>query len=198
MATTDLSSKSLGDVFLQSGIGTPDHIAPKGSMYTDKNTGKLYQNFDGGTTWRSFSTVAYGEGFYQANTTQTTITNKTNFFTAGINFTVGDSLGVTVSTDRLTIDSGYGGLYEVSCSATVAYVATASNFELGVSINTSVPASGAYSADFINATYARANVNVRFIQSLNDSDYLRIGIRNTTGANNLIVRHAQLIARRID
>lgn len=198
MSTTDLSSKSLGDVFLQSGIGTPDHSAPKGSMYTDKNTGKLYQNFDGSTTWRSFSTVAYGEGFYQVNTTPTTISNTTNFFTAGINFINGDSLGVTVSTDRLTIATGYGGLYEVTCSATVAYVATTSNFELGVGINTAEPASGAYSGDFVDSTYTRSNVNVRFIQSLNAGDYLRIGIRNTTGANNLTVRHAQLIARRID
>lgn len=198
MATTDLSSKSLGDVLLQSGIGTPDHVAPKGSMYTDKNTGKLYQNFDGSTVWRSFTTVAYGEGFYQANTTQTTISNTTNFFTAGINFTAGDNLGVTTSTDRLTIDAEYGGLYEVTCSATVAYVATTSNFELGVSINTNAPANGAYSADFVNATYTRANVNVKFIQSLNSGDYLRIAIRNTTGASNLIVRHAQLLVRRID
>jgi hypothetical protein len=198
MATTDLSSKSLGDILLQSGIGVPDHTAQKGSLYTDKNTAKLYQNIDGTTNWRSFSTVGYGEGFYQGNTTQTTISNTTNFFTAGINFTAGDSLGVTVSTDRLTINSGYEGLYEVTCCATVAYVGSASNFELGVGINTSEPANGSYSGDFVDVTYTRACVNVRFIAQLNASDYLRIGIRNLTSAANLIVRNAQLIIRKID
>ena len=63
MATTNLISKSLGDILLESGNGSPDHTSPKGSLYVDQDTAKVYQNTDGATNWQSYQTVAYGE-FY--------------------------------------------------------------------------------------------------------------------------------------
>ena len=47
MATTNLNSKSLGDILLESGNGSPDHTSPSGSLYSYTDTGKVYRNIDG-------------------------------------------------------------------------------------------------------------------------------------------------------
>ena len=41
MSTTNLISKSLGNVLTQSGNGTPDHASPAGSLYSDKDRSVL-------------------------------------------------------------------------------------------------------------------------------------------------------------
>ena len=51
MATTNLTSKTIGDIRVEHGSGAPDHTSPKGSRYTDVATAKLYENTDGATTW---------------------------------------------------------------------------------------------------------------------------------------------------
>ena len=88
MATTNLISKSLGNVLTQSGNGTPDHASPAGSLYSDKDSGVLYQNSNGSTSWFPLQTVAYGEGYYQANTTSTTTSTLNTWVGVGNTFTI--------------------------------------------------------------------------------------------------------------
>ncbi len=52
MATSDLVSTSFGDLLLECGSGSPDHTSPKGSLYSNHDTGRRYINTDAGTTWR--------------------------------------------------------------------------------------------------------------------------------------------------
>ena len=78
MATTNLTSKSIGDILAQTGNGTPDHTAPKGSIYSDLDTGSVHTNLTGANIWTIMVGVVYGFGFYQDNTTQTTISNRFN------------------------------------------------------------------------------------------------------------------------
>ena len=54
MASINIRSISVGDVTIQSGNGTPDHIAVKGSIYIDMSTAIEYINKDGIATWAEF------------------------------------------------------------------------------------------------------------------------------------------------
>jgi hypothetical protein len=51
MATTNLSIQTLGEIDAQSGNGAPDHVAAKGSYYTDIDTSYRYVNLDGAVKW---------------------------------------------------------------------------------------------------------------------------------------------------
>jgi hypothetical protein len=55
MATTNLVTKTVGKVLIQNGNGNPNHTSPLGSLYIDRDDGKLYKNADGATTWASAS-----------------------------------------------------------------------------------------------------------------------------------------------
>jgi len=52
MATTNLITRSHGDIVFQHGNGTPDHASPLGSEYVDLDTGLHYTN-TGGVSWSS-------------------------------------------------------------------------------------------------------------------------------------------------
>lgn len=52
MATTNYIITHSNDHEQGVGNGTPDHTAPIGSVYTDLDTGLMYHNVDGGTTWK--------------------------------------------------------------------------------------------------------------------------------------------------
>lgn len=51
MASINIRTTSVGDVTIQSGNGTPNHIATKGSVYIDMNTAIQYINKDGIASW---------------------------------------------------------------------------------------------------------------------------------------------------
>jgi len=55
MATTNLIKKSLGDVFLESGTGSPDHISVDGSLYTNDVDGQSYMYR--GSKWQELSAL---------------------------------------------------------------------------------------------------------------------------------------------
>lgn len=65
MATSNLRKISLGNIEIQCGNGTPNHVALKGTIYMDVDTAILYKNTDGVTAWNSnFGGVK--EAFYVA------------------------------------------------------------------------------------------------------------------------------------
>ena len=197
MATTNLISKSLGDILTESGNGEPDHTSPAGSLYTDKDTGCLYQNTAGTTLWFKLQSVAYGEGSYQLNTAATTITTINTWVSVGNNLTLGDSIGVSANTDTLVIEPGYDGTYEVRGDVTISYVAGTNNYEVGLSVNNLVPATGTYGGGLIGATYTRQHIGFQTIADLVGGDTLEFAVRNITNTDNVIIRHAQLFVRKV-
>lgn len=197
MATTNLISKSLGDILTESGNGSPDHTSPKGSLYSDKDSGVIYQNLDGSTSWAALNTVAYGEGYYQDNTNATTISSTNAWVSVGNTFTEGEVLGFNVSGDTMTLLSGYDGKYEIRADATISYVAGTNNYELGVSVDGVNPANGTYGGALVDVTYTRQHIGVCFVGDFSGGTTFELAVRNLTNTDNIIIRHAQLFARRL-
>lgn len=196
MATTNLISKSLGDILLESGNGVPDHVSPRGSLYVDQDTAKVYQNNDG-ASWQVYQTVAYGEFYYQTNTTATTIGGTDTWTSVTNTFTVEDSVGTTASGGTVSILSGYEGEYEVRGDITISYVAGANNYEVGLSVNGGIP-TNAYNGALIDSTYTRQHIAFDGIVSMTASTTLSLAVRNITNADNVIIRHAQVFLRKVE
>ena len=197
MATTNLISKSLGDILTESGNGTPNHISPKGSLYTNKDSGYLYQNRDGNVQWEILNTVAYGEAYFQANTNTTTINTVNVWEDGNYTFTQGDVLGFSAGTATMTLLNGYDGVYEIIGDVTINYVAGTNNYEVGLSINNNDPQVGTYQGCLINATYTRQHIGFVTTQTLTGGTTLRFNVRNITNADDVIIRHGQIFARRL-
>jgi len=51
MASSKINSIDLGPIWVQSGLGNPDHIGLIGTQYTDLDTALVYTNVDGFNTW---------------------------------------------------------------------------------------------------------------------------------------------------
>lgn len=198
MSTTNLISKSLGDVLTESGNGVPNHTSPKGSLYVDKDSGRLYQNKDGLTTWFSFSTVAYGNSYYQGNTTQTVISTTNVWTSVANNLTIGPSVGFTVSDNTMVLSEGYDGNYEINAELTISNVVGANNYEVGVSVNGDIPTAGSYNGSSVNSTFITQTIGIETNKTLVGGDTILLGVRNLTTTNNIIIRHAQLFIRRLD
>jgi hypothetical protein len=198
MATTNLISKSLGDVLTESGNGTPDHTSPLGSLYTDKDTGKLWRNTDGATSWEVLTTVAYGEAYFQDNANTTTITGSTwtdgNYVFTASTFVVGFSADTTT----LTLLNGYDGDYEIKGNITLSEVAGSADYEVGLSINGAEPSAGSYGGTYLDATtYSIQHVGFQTTKSLTGGTTLSLDVRNLTNTNNVDILHGQLFARRV-
>jgi hypothetical protein len=198
MATTNLISKSLGDLLTESGNGSPDHTSPMGSLYSDKDTGNVWRNTDNGTTWELLSTVAYGEAYVQDNTTTATSIGTSNTWTAsGVNMTEGVVKGFSGGTENLTLLTGYDGDYEVKLDATLTRIAGSPNYEVGISVDGADPVSGRYSGCFLDATQTTQHIGVQSLVSLTGGTTLSVDIRNLTDTSNVYLEHAQLFARKV-
>ncbi len=198
MATTNLISKSLGDILTESGNGVPDHISPRGSLYVDKDSGLIYQNVDGITTWLALATVAYGHVYYQDNTTATSIGATNTWTAAGNTFTEGNNVGFSANTDTLVLISGYDGEYEVNGEVTIDFVAGTNDYEVGLSINGAIPTGGSYNGATIDTTYQTQTVGFESKVSLSGGDTIELAVRNLDSTNNVIIKNAQLFARKLD
>lgn len=199
MATSRLITKSLGSSQLESGSGEPDHNSPIGSLYVDTSTGILYQNKSGTNQWEAFQTAGYVEATYTGNTSATTISAANTWTAVANDFTLGTSLGFSVSTNSVVLSSGRSGYYRVEGNMTVVYQAGTSNdVEGGISINDANPVSGSYNGATITVTTLQtANITISFEEFLNAGDTLKLSVRNLTAANNILVRHGQIHAYRI-
>ncbi len=196
MATTNLISKSLGDILTESGNGTPDHISPEGSLYVDKDTGKIYSNKFGDNRWYQLNTISYGEIYFVENTNVTTINTQNVWESVNVSYTGGTSVGFSADTTSLTLLDGYDGFYEVRGDVTINYVAGTNNYEVGLSINGNDPLDGTYGGAFIDSTYTRQHIGFNTIQYLSGGTTLNFDVRNITNTDNVIVRQGQLVTRR--
>jgi hypothetical protein len=112
--SANLSKHTLGLTQLQSGEGTPNHIAKKGSLYIDVLTSDYYKNTDGNTSWVLINTGSTGDYLPLSGGTVTGATSFNSGLTANTIYTdyVDFNTGATVtqSTGRVSWDSGTGTL----------------------------------------------------------------------------------------
>ena len=195
MATQNLISKSLGDIVTESGNGTPDHTSPKGSLYSDKDTGVLYKNTNGATSWINFNGIAHGEVYYVDNTNATSISASTTWFSVGNNFTEGDVVAFSANTDTMVLLNGYDGKYNVVANATIDFVAGADNFDIGISVNGATPVDGTYNSGNVDTTHTTANISITTEIDLVSGDTLELAVRNLDGTNNIIIIHGQIFGK---
>ena len=210
MATSNLISKSLGDILTESGTGTPDHISPKGSLYTDTSTGVLYQNVDGSTNWESFYTVSYGEVYFQGNTnatmyingnaTQTTVSVTNTWYSVrALSWSGTSSNGVTFSsgTNTMVVNSLSGGKYLVTGGGVFNRVTANAKYELGIAKNLISPSNGYYHGCSTDTTETNTYVNVFGYLELSPGDTVELGVRNTTTTNNVLLSDANISVYKI-
>lgn len=187
MATTNLQSQSLGGILIESGNGTPNHISPRGSYYTNIDTGSLFINSSGTSTgWEMMNKVAWGEIYLQANGTDTPgTTNWVSLSGLSWNFTGGN--GVEMSPrGKIRVKSGKGGLYHLLAVGSIQtqLVTSSWDFFLGVSKNGLTPSDGFFQGcqldGNLTATAAEEDdksLTITNIISLSAGDTLEMSLR---------------------
>lgn len=197
MATSNLITKSLGTTQLSSGSGSPDHVAPTGSLYTDTLTGKTYVSADGTSTgWELLQAPAFGEIFLNTNTTVTTITANNWIATTGLpGWTLSDSNGFT-GTSSLVVGANKGGKYLVVAGGSLLFNAALATYDLGISINGGNPAAGNFQSSTVEAAGYNRFIGVNTYIDLVPTDRVSIALRSTTSTN-IILRHATLVVTKV-
>lgn len=161
MATNNLISKTLGDIFLQSGDGTPSHSANTGSLYFDSSSRNIYKFspiFSGGTSaltqWEvipeniSLSIVSTAS---TTNIVTAAVGTWYNLSSSTYGWNTLSNNGFLVNAGLATL-TGSSGLYFVNTRATVKYSATLANYRIGISKNNANPAPGYYASGTISST----------------------------------------------
>jgi hypothetical protein len=150
MASNNIRSISVGDVTIQSGNGTPNHIAIKGSIYIDMLTAIEYINKDGIATWAEFldstnTSIGFSGGtvsgatFFSGGLSATTFSATTylglptDIFTTGGTYSAGTAIftNTTGGTFKVTGFSTSNGT-----TFTGGTVSGATNFTNGLTANT--------------------------------------------------------------
>jgi hypothetical protein len=110
MATSNLIIKSVGNIQIESGSGIPNHISPKGSLYSDSITGYSYIN-NGGSIWRRIQRPNNANLFMNSNTTLTVTPqfNWSNFQGVGsLEFFEGSNFTYSSTSIQLISPTGVG------------------------------------------------------------------------------------------
>lgn len=200
MATSNLVSKSLAGILQQTGNGSPNHIAPRGSTYSDQTTGIIYVNIDGSTSWIDTNKISYGNMFVTGNTTAVTgVTTNTWYSLSGATWTGGTTDGITYSssTDTLVVNSGRGGKYLVIGNGRMNRQTANALYELGISINGGSPSVGFYHDSCTQATETSSSISVIGVYNLNNNDSVQLSARNITTTNNILVSESSLTIYKI-
>ena len=105
MATL-ITNISVGRILLQTGVGVPNHVAPKGSQFTDVTTANLYINKDGIINWIlnvDASNSGATSNIYSFNTFSSTTLGQTSVSTSIANDTIILSgIGLNILTDDVS------------------------------------------------------------------------------------------------
>lgn len=202
MATTNLTSSSLGQVLVQSGNGTPDHVAPTGTLYYNLDNNMLWVNETGvANGWSIQVPVIYGELDIDTNTTLSTPSGLETFFSLSgltwVNYN-NNLKGFTKSGNKLVLNSGCTGTYRIIGSLGVLYNATVNNYKIGISINGATPALNAQSSTNTLTTKTSGHGTVIIDRVLNAGDTVELTVAPTiSGTGTFYVRDANLIIYRI-
>jgi len=187
MATTNLQSQSLGGVLIESGNGTPNHTSPKGSYYTNIDTGSLFINSSGNSTgWEMMNKVAWGEIYLQGNGTNTAgTTSWVSLSGLSWNFTGGNGIEMNPR-GKIRVKSNKGGIYHLLSVGSIQTqnVASSYDFFLGISKNGAIPENGFWQGCMLNgnltATAAEEDdksLTITNIISLSAGDTLEMSLR---------------------
>lgn len=194
MPTTNLISKSNGNLLIQSGNGTPDHVAPIGSIYLDNNGGGLYKYapvYSGDTTDSSLVWEEMVElnsvSISSTNSSGTIVTSATGSWYSLSGSTYGWStnfaLGFSVNNGRITY-TGSSGTFILNASATIKYNANLANYRFGISKNVSTPVQGFYtSATLSSATAIYQDTNIYGLLSLASGDTIELAFNSPNTAS---------------
>jgi hypothetical protein len=195
MATTNLVSKSLGMIRVESGNGTPNHVAPTGSTYVNIGDNIIFINEDGSSTgWAPLFPSQFTEVYIQDNATNISSTASTWSQLTALTWTIGSTNGNVASTNGIiTIQTGRQGRYSILGSGSFTYVATNTAYDLGISINGADPNSGAYSMGSVASTRPSACcISPRTSVNLNVGDTIRLMVRPSANGN-ILFKHGGII-----
>ncbi len=202
MATTNLISKTLGQMLIQSGNGIPDHIAPISSFYYNNDNNMLWQNENGlGNGWMFLPPAIYGELDLDTNTTLTTPVSVNTFVSLSgltwVNYN-NNVKGFTVNNNKLVLNSGLTGTYRIIGSLGVLRNATTNDYKIGVSINGAIPSLNQQSSTGTFSTKTSGHGTVIFDTILNSNDTVELTVATTiNGTATFYVRNGNLIIYRI-
>ena len=194
MATTNLISKSIGDILMETGNGSPDHTSPKGSTYVDQDSGIMYTNKDGGVDWEEHNNITYANMWLTGNTTNTTITVAGTWYSLRpLSWSGGTMHGIVYSGATNVLVADRPGTYLVTCNANLGIVsATNSKYDVGISKNFISPQFNYYQGCSTDATEDNPNINVIGFYDLVSVDTIELGVRNTSSTNNALLQDASI------
>jgi hypothetical protein len=193
MATTNLISRTLGDILIETGNGTPTHASPKGTMYTDQDSGIKYINLNSSTTWSDMTIVSFGEKYRTA--TSTLSPSTTGWTELTTNLSLRNSSGITLSGGRLVVGAGLAGKYSIFTSVTFQYNAVSTLYTAGVLVNQAAPATGRTSSTSVSTTRNTGNCSVLTSATLAVNDTISIGVQAGLAGNVNILYQNVLIWR---
>lgn len=195
MATTNLSSSSLGDVLVQSGNGIPNHSSATGSLYTNKDTGSVFSSVDGTSTgWEQLQRSGFGELYMTASTTLSPSTSTFTLVTT--NIVIGNANAFTLSTGKLSLNANRNGKYGCIMTCSINRNAVSTSYDVGISKNGVSPVNGQFNSCSVDATHIYDNLSVFTYIDLVANDTLGLAIR-ATGAGNINIARFSLIVYRI-
>lgn len=195
MATSNLISKSLGDILMETGNGSPSHNSPKGSTYVDQDTAILYVNIDGDGTWVDKNKISYGNMYISGNaTTISPVVLNTWYALSGATWSAGTSNGVVFSatSDTLNIETGKAGKYFVIGNARINRQTANAVYEVGISLNNASPTAGYYNKSSTDSTETTSSISVHGYFNLSQGDVIQLSARNITTTNNILVSESSL------
>ena len=203
MATTNLITKTIGDLTIQHGNGTPDHDASIGSLYLDKDTGIWNSNNDGLNGW-NFDVIApsgdsseYGEVHMQSNTTNTIIlSSNTPVKVAGITSIGLSSSNITLGTNSITYTGTSPKIFKVTALVT-GIRATGSgrtDVTLYIALNGAVITKSAMKIEWTNQ---ERTITVQSLLSLSINDFVEVWVENNTDADDLEIQYMSLTINKI-
>ena len=202
MATTNLESRSLGNILVQVGNGNPDHTADKGSLYTNKDTSTLYTNLDGTNTWLPYNKIGYIQMHLTDNTTEIApgSLNQWNS-TSSLAWTLGENQGFTFNAGKVSPNIGKDGKYMVIVAGCIrldpTFTATY-GFEIGVSKNGDNPVAGMFNGSRVGASVDTSSIGVIGYIDLVTSDEVEICIRSVSSTTpNQLLNQGSLILIRV-
>ena len=121
----NIVTTTAGAIYLQTGVGTPTHVAPRGSQFTDTANGKNYRNLDGITDWQEVISF-------------TGATNSVSAFTSFHSTTSGQSdIIADVFNDTVNFSGSNIGIYTNEVTKTMTFSASSDG-----SFLTNIPISG--------------------------------------------------------
>jgi hypothetical protein len=194
MATTKLLSKTVGDVTLQSGSGTPDHVALIGSLYSNTLTGNIWLNVDGSTGWEQLQRSAHGEMGLTATTTLSPSTTTFTALTSNWLLRVGN--GISVVGGKLRVGTGRAGRYCANGVLSIQRNATSTSYQVAIVKNVVTPIIGEFQQTAVDATTTIQNIAVEVFFDLVVGDDISFGIK-AGAAGNVNILYGELSIYRI-